>query len=246
MRAFKPLAVVFLIGLMGCSSQTDLYKSESLEISKLTEHAFIHRSFLETESYGKVSCNGLIYIKGGEAIVFDTPVTESASIELIDWVQSTYNCEIKSVVATHFHEDCTGGLDAFSQYDIVSFARELTIQLARDSGNKIPEIGFDQRLVTTTGGDTIYSEFLGDGHTRDNIVAFIPSEGVLFGGCLIKTLDAGEGYTGDANLEEWSNTVRSIKRRFKNIKQVVPGHGKSGGSDLLDYTIDLFSKYEKD
>lgn len=29
----------------------------------------------------------------------------------------------------------------------------------------------------------------------------------MFGGCLIKELDAGKGYLGDANVADWSSTV---------------------------------------
>jgi metallo-beta-lactamase class B len=45
---------------------------------------------------------------------------------------------------------------------------------------------------------------------------------------------------GDANISEWSGTVQSVKRKYGNAKIVLPGHGKPGGMELLDYTIELF------
>lgn len=62
----------------------------------------------------------------------------------------------------------------------------------------------------------------------------------MFGGCLIKEVDANKGYLGDANLKEWSNTVEKIKKEYPNVAIVVPGHGEFGDEKLLDYTIRLF------
>jgi metallo-beta-lactamase class B len=63
---------------------------------------------------------------------------------------------------------------------------------------------------------------------------------VLFGGCLIKECQATKGFIGDANLGEWSKTVEQVKRQFPKVQQVIPGHGKPGGPELLEYTISLF------
>ena len=67
-----------------------------------------------------------------------------------------------------------------------------------------------------------------------------PSEHVLFGGCLIKELDASKGYLGDANVAAWSGTVEAVKMAYPEVKVVVPGHGQYGDAKLLDYTIGLF------
>jgi hypothetical protein len=44
----------------------------------------------------------------------------------------------------------------------------------------------------------------------------------------------------EANVEEWSKTVRKVKEKFPKVKRIIVGHGKSGGIELLDYTINLF------
>lgn len=62
----------------------------------------------------------------------------------------------------------------------------------------------------------------------------------MFGGCLIKELEASKGFLGDANVKEWSNTVEKVKMEYPNVKIVVPGHGEYGDKKLLDYTIKLF------
>ena len=73
-------------------------------------------------------------------------------------------------------------------------------------------------------------------------MGYFPSEDVLFGGCLIKELDASKGYLGDASVDEWSATVEKVKKEFPRVKRVVPGHGEAGDSSLLDYTQKLFTK----
>ena len=42
-------------------------------------------------------------------------------------------------------------------------------------------------------------------------MGYFPSENIMFGGCLIKEIDAGKGYLGDANIANWSMTVEKVK-----------------------------------
>jgi metallo-beta-lactamase class B len=90
------------------------------------------------------------------------------------------------------------------------------------------------------GKESVIIKFFGEGHTRDNVVGYFPSEKILFGGCLIKEVGARKGYLGDANVADWSGTVRKIKKHYPSVNIVVPGHGAFGNKRLLDYTIRLF------
>ena len=229
-----------LLGLMGCKKSTSVvgYETPTLKIEPLTEQSYLHVSYLETESFGKVACNGMIVVNDGEAIVFDTPVNNEVSEELLDWLKSN-NLDVKAVVATHFHEDCLGGLQAFHDKLIPSYANQKTIDLVKDKG-VIPTIGFSNTLKLQVGTEDIILDFVGEGHTVDNIVGYFPIDKTLFGGCLIKSIGAGKGNLEDANIEEWSKTVSNIKVRYPNATLIVPGHGQYGDKGLLDYTIVLF------
>ena len=57
---------------------------------------------------------------------------------------------------------------------------------------------------------------------------------------MAKEMNAGKGFLGDANEKEWSNTIRKVKSTFPGMENVIPGHGKVGGPELLDFTIELF------
>lgn len=242
MRIKYFLSVLLFILLTGCKKQQGniVYESEELKIIKLTNNSYVHVTYLYSDDYGKVSCNGLIYINNNEAVVFDTPSYNNVSEELINWVENDFNSNIKAVIPTHFHVDCLGGLAAFHSRGIPSYANKKTIEMADRGISEIPENGFDNSFELTIGNEKVYCEFLGEGHTSDNSIAYIPADNILFGGCLIKEQGAGKGNLNDANIQEWSNTVTTIKKKYKNLDYVVPGHGKSGGTILLDYTINLF------
>ena len=216
------------------------YVSETLKITRLTEHTYIHESYLEIPDYGPFPCNGLILVDEGEAIIFDTPTSDLVSEELINWVENELDADVNAVVINHFHTDCLGGLDAFHAMGIPSHANEQTIPLAENRGGAVPMNGFGETGQLKAGGIEVINRFFGEGHTRDNIVSYIPAENVLFGGCMIKSMGAGKGNLNDANVAEWSRTVAKIKERYPDIEHVVPGHGKSGGEELLDYTIEMF------
>ena len=80
---------------------------------------------------------------------------------------------------------------------------------------------------------------MGEAHTKDNIVTWIPSEHILFGGCQVKSLGSAKGNLADANVDAWSETTRRIKAAYKDARIVVPGHGMPARR-TLDYTIRLF------
>jgi len=237
---FFSAIILVLFAFKISSTLSKNYESTSLKIEALTNNVFIHTSYLHLPEYGKIGCNGMIYCNNNQAIIFDTPTTDSVSLELINWVETELKCEVIGVVATHFHIDCLGGLNAFHQKEITSFANELTIELAQAESVAIPQKSINSGDELFVGDHKMIIRFFGEGHTKDNVVAYIPDENVLFGGCLIKELGAKKGYLGDANVNQWSNTVTIIKGNYPNLKWIIPGHGKAGDIELLDYTINLF------
>ena len=241
------IVVVSLISLNVVSQNSntfkpkEIYKSKDLIVTRIAENSFLHTSFKQTNDFGYVPCNGLIVRNSNEVIIFDTPTNDKSSEELIKWIRDMLHCKINAIIPTHFHDDCLGGLKAFHENEIPSFAYFRTIELAKENSYVVPKNGFTDLLILKIGNEKIIAKFLGEGHTKDNIVGYFPSENVMFGGCLIKELNASEGYLGDANVADWSGTVRKVKNEFLNVKIVVPGHGKYGNGNLLDYTIKLFN-----
>ena len=242
MRILTCLAI--LCFFLGCTPHRPAaadYRTETLQVDPITEHTYRHLTYLDTESFGKVPCNGLIVVDDGEAVIFDTPATDATSAELIDYIETNMNATVKAVVATHFHDDCTGGLAAFHRRGIPSYGLQETLRRAREEGNPVPERAFDDRLPLKAGNTEIEVMHPGPGHTPDNVVAYVPAERVLFGGCLIKEMNAGKGNLADSDTTRWSATVANVSNRFPDVRHVVPGHGDIGGPELLAYTTTLFS-----
>ncbi|TZF99490.1 subclass B1 metallo-beta-lactamase (plasmid) [Chryseobacterium panacisoli] len=239
--------IFFSFFILGCGPQNkkrfkakEIYKSNSLIITQISENAFIHTSFKQTNDFGNVPCNGLIVKDHNETIVFDTPTNDKSSDELIQWISEKLHAKINAVIPTHFHDDSLGGLLAFHKKNIPSYSYVRTIELAKENNFVIPENGFNDSVILKVGNKDVITKYFGEGHTRDNAVGYFPSENILFGGCLLKELEAGKGYLGDANVSAWSDTVEKVKKEYPDVKIVVPGHGDYGDGRLLDYTITLF------
>ncbi|HTF20260.1 MAG TPA: subclass B1 metallo-beta-lactamase [Chryseolinea sp.] len=226
------------------SSKNDTlrYRSENLVITQVSQHVYLHTSFLNTQSFGKVDCNGIIVVNDGEAIVFDTPADDKSAEELIEFAGKQLKAKIRGVIATHFHVDCIGGLKAFHESQIPSYANQSTIDILKSKkvAEVIPQHGFESKIDLKIGNRQVHAEYFGAGHTRDNIIGYFADDQVMFGGCLIKANGAGKGNLEDADVVTWPETVRKIKQTYRNVKVVIPGHGNYGGEELLDYTITLF------
>lgn len=237
---FFPYLFLFFTAYAHAQAPDKSFTTDDLIVQKVSDHVYNHITYFKSETFGKVPCNGMIVFDQGEAVIFDTPVDDSTSARVIRWVEDSLHCKVKAIIATHFHEDCVGGLKAFHEHGIPSYATNKTIALTKDRKFPVPQKGFDDKLDLKVGKKAVTAAFYGEGHTRDNIIGYFPSEKVMFGGCLIKEMNAAKGNLADANVQAWPATVTKIKEKYADVKYVIPGHGKIGGTDLLDYTVKLF------
>ncbi|GAB5466902.1 MAG: BcII family subclass B1 metallo-beta-lactamase [Candidatus Kapaibacteriales bacterium] len=230
-----------MISFSCCSADPKLvYQSENLYIEEISEGVYRHISFIDIPNYGKFPCNGVAIVSQNESAIFDTPVYDYAGKELLAFLADGLNTTIKYVVPTHFHIDCLGSIDVFTHNGAKSISSELTEQLAMKDSRKAMDSTFNESLFLEIGDIETITKHHGQGHTKDNVVTYLPKHNILFGGCLIKELGAGKGNLDDANIEQWPKTVKQVKREYPEVKVVIPGHGKTGGAELLDYTIELF------
>jgi metallo-beta-lactamase class B len=215
---------------------------EDIQLIRLTDNTFIHRSFTVFEGYGRVGSNGLIYLVDSTCVIFDTPVTTKTTVRLLDYLTKEQGYTVQALVVNHFHEDCTAGLDSVQARGILTYGSKKTVALCIEEGTTAPQKKFGRKKVLKLGGQKIINYAPGPAHTVDNIVTYLPDEQVLFGGCMIKSLGAGRGNVNDAELTKWSDTVERVQKKFPDASHIVPGHGHAGGRDLLDFTIELFAE----
>ncbi len=217
--------------------------SKDIELIQLSESAFVHVSWSELPDYGRFSSNGLIFARKGEAFLFDTPMTEALTKELVTWITDTMKLKLVGFVPNHWHRDCTGGLAYLQGKKVKSYANQRTIDIARSKGLPLPEVGFKDSLQLKLGNSTILCYYPGAAHSTDNIVVWIPSEKILFAGCMVKSMDAKNlGNTADGDLKAYPNTLGMVLRKFPTAKTVIPGHGDFGGLELIRHTMELLNK----
>ncbi len=113
---------------------------------------------------------------------------------------------------------------------------------------KAPNRLFDikEGLKLNEGEEIVEVYFPGESHSIDNVVVYFHNRKILFGGCMVKSLESkGPGFTGDANMQEWPESIEKVLKRFKNARIVVPGHGNWGDTKLLNHTIELLVNYNE-
>jgi metallo-beta-lactamase class B len=222
-------------------STTTFEIAKNLIVVKLSDQTLLHVSTATSPTFGTYTSNGVIYIDGKDAVIMDTPSNDELSAQLLDWFEKEYKAvKVKAIVVNHFHDDCLGGLKEFHKRGIKSYSTKLTAELAQKDSVEVPQNTFTDVLKLKVGKSKIINTYQGEAHSRDNIVSWIPKEKILFGGCMVKAVNASKGNLSDANQKEWPTTISKVKNMYKEARIVIPGHGEYGGLELLDYTIKLF------
>ena len=214
--------------------------SKDVELIQLNENAWVHVSWYNFPGYGRIPCNGLIFKDKSDAFLFDTPATDSMTKELVDWMTGRMHLKVAGFVPNHWHQDCMGGLKYLQSLKIPSYACQKTIEIAGSMGLPVPEHGFRDSLQLSLGDKIIDCYYFGAAHSMDNIVVWIPSEKILFAGCMVKSMDSKSlGNTSDGDLKAYPATIELLLQRFPSADTVIPGHGDFGGTELIRHTRDL-------
>jgi len=208
-----------------------------INVIEISKNVYVHVSYSVFPKFGRFPSNGVIYIKNGKAFLFDTPANDSLTKILVSWLTDSMKVRIIGFIPNHWHTDCMGGLKYLQSLEIPSYANQKTIDIAKTKNLPIPIRGFTDSLSIPFEQNIIKCYFLGAGHSEDNIVIYLPSENILFAGCMVKDIYAkGLGNTEDANLTDWPKTIDNVIAKFPNAKVVIPGHGEFGGLELLHHT----------
>jgi metallo-beta-lactamase class B len=241
------IVAILFIGIFYQSGYSQDYKriqvSDDIELIKLSENIFVHVSYASLPGFGRFPSNGVIFRNGNEAFLFDTPVTDYLTEVLVTWLQDSLNLNIVGFVPNHWHEDCMGGLRYLQNQKIPSYANQMTIDIARSNNLPAPAQGFSDSLPLYLADKRVECYYPGAAHSLDNIVIWIPSEQVLFAGCMVKSINSTDlGNTADGDLKAYPATIQYLLDRFPDAKTVIPGHGPFGGFELLEHTKKLSHK----
>ena len=213
----------------------------------------------------------LVETADGTLVLCDTPMTEAATHDLLEWARDRFGERDWIVVNGHFHPDCTAGNAAMIDAGAEVWANSLTAALLEARGQEFldeladqnvadPELAEDfraTRLAVPTrvfdperparlpiAGERVSVHFPGAAHSPDNVVTYFEDRGLLFAGCLcFSARRETPGYIGDADLESWPETVARVQALEARV--VVPGHGKPGGPELLEHTAEAIRRFRE-
>jgi metallo-beta-lactamase class B len=246
----KPLLLVALLSLLPSAAATqsaaiEYTLSDDLQVLQLTEDIWRFVSTQDMgENWGRVPANGLVVLSDQAAALIDTPWTDEQTRILSRWVEAELGAKIEVVIPTHSHDDCLGGLNAAHALGARSYGHARTAEFARRDGKPAPRTTFQDRLSVPLGKRNLELRYLGPGHTEDNSVVWIPDAKILFGGCLIKSATARTmGYIQEADLAAWPGTLARVRAEYPDAALIVPGHGRPGGAETLDRTLELIADH---
>ena len=95
MKPFLIFLITWLLSLSGINREYEIINiSGDIELIKISENAYIHVTYSELPEFGRFSSNGLLYIDNGKGYLFDTPMTDSMTKELVDWIVDSLDVEI--------------------------------------------------------------------------------------------------------------------------------------------------------
>jgi metallo-beta-lactamase class B len=145
-------------------------------------------------------------------------------------------------IGTHFHADRIGGLSALKKINVPVISTPLTEKLAEEHHVPAPKGILPADSTFKIGDVTMECFYPGEGHTKDNIVVWFPRQKVLFGGCLVKSVEAADlGNLADANAIAYPKTIQMLMKKFPEAKYVIPGH-QSWDAGALQHTLDMANK----
>lgn len=189
------------------------------------------------------STNAVYLITKKGVVLFDVPWQKTQYQSLMDTIEKRHHLPVIAVFATHSHADRAGDLSFYNAKGIKTYATAKTNELLKKEGkatsSEIIKIGKPYHI----GGEKFTVDFLGEGHTVDNVVVWFPKYHILDGGCLVKSRVAADlGYTGEANIKQWPKTMTKLKTKYTEAEMIIPGHDEWKGGGHVERTLELLKK----
>jgi metallo-beta-lactamase class B len=220
-------------------------QNEKLKICPLTGDYYIFTTY-RTFKGAPASSNGLYLVTDSGVVMIDTPWDTTQFQPLLDSIQARHRKKVVLCIATHSHEDRTGGLEFLKQQGVRTYTSRQTDSISKQQNEKRAEFYFCKDSVFKVGQYSFQTFYGGEGHTKDNLVIWFPKEKILYGGCLVKSIEATDlGYTADANLKAWPLTIKKLVQKFKKPGFIIPGHQGWKNTDALQHTLNLLKQNKK-
>lgn len=241
--------ILFLIlaPVIASSQQRDtIVINNNIQLIHLIDSFFVHVTSDYVEGFGMVSSNGLIVIRNGDALMIDTPMDESKTTGLLDFLRDSMHTKVTLFIPGHWHNDCIGGLAELHRRNVFSLANKMTRDECIKRNLEVPKASFSESTKWSFCGIPLECWHPGAGHSLDNIVVYFPEQKILFGGCLIKSAESTtNGNIADADVKSWPKTLKKVQKKYPDAEVIIPGHGSVGSLRIIEHTNKIVQDYLK-
>lgn len=213
-----------------------------LEIHHLTGDFYIYKTFSMYKG-SRIPANGLYLVTKDGVVIIDSPWDTTQFQPLLDSIKIKHNKNVVMCMATHFHEDRTAGLAYYSKLGIKTYTTKQTDDLSKVRGMSRAQFLLQKDTTFKIGQYMFETFYPGQGHAPDNIVVWFAKEKVLYGGCLVKSVDDKTlGNLADANVKAYAATIQKVIDRYPDFKYIIPGHNDWLNPKSLQHTLELAKK----
>jgi len=226
------------------SSLTDLQKAYPITLSKIADNVWVHTSTYTIPGQSPIPVNGLVIVEGDDVILADGAWGELATLSLLETIKQEVGRPVTKLITTHHHADRVMGVDAAEWKGVEVFTHPDTPALAARSGWPVPNtsVAALRQPGSRIKVGSVEVAYPGPGHAQDNLVVYIPSEKILYGGCAVRGAESKSlGNVSDADLSTWAESLTWVKATYPEAKLVVPGHGKGADLSLIDHSLKMLS-----
>ncbi len=203
-----------------------------------------------SENQNFISNAGFVITPKG-VVVIDALGSPILAKKLLYEIKKVTPQKVVAVIVTHYHADHVYGLQEFKKIGAKIYAQNqginyLSSETAKqrliasrqdfapwvnDSTQLIPaDVWIDQSRVLTIGGVQFQISRVGPAHAPEDLIIYIPSEGVLFVGDLV--FRGRIPFVGNADSKGWLSALDEIERL--QPKTIIPGHGAHSVSPRED------------
>lgn len=215
-RSIIFLALFFIFG--------EKVSAQRLDIHAIADNYFVFTTYKRLGSINFPS-NGMYIVTNDGVVMIDVPWDSTQLKPLLDSIWVKHQKKVVLGIATHFHDDRTTGMLQLTKMGVKTYSSKMTFDLCAQRNEEQPEHYFLNDTLFTVGGVKIETYYPGEGHTKDNIVIWFEDSKILYGGCLVKSIEnTSLGNIADANVPAWPATIDRLLKRYPTAKLIIPGH----------------------
>src|SRR5580692_7537693 len=206
--------------------------------------------FREGDLVNQDHCNNVVIEMKDYLIVVDANFPSGARLALAD-AKKVSPKPVKFVFDTHHHGDHTYGnavwtgagattiayqgvAEEMKRYEPARWQKAMkerkdVADMHRDTPEPPKQTFADSPHVITDGTRRVEFYHFGWAHTRGDGFVYLPKEKVLCTGDA--AVNGPYNFVGDGNIGNWPNVVAKAQKLA--VEHVLPGHGPSGGKEIL-------------